>query len=102
MDAFDGSEWAQRGDRFVWWIGRARIVRFLLWTAFIENTRFSQYAGRKFQLCQRKVTNVVKYSYKSVTGLLPELKKCYTSDTSALQEPYSGTALVLLKKVSFK
>ena len=46
VDAFDGTEWAQRGERFVWWIGIVGIVAFLWRTAFIENTRFHQHAGR--------------------------------------------------------
>ena len=35
VDAFDGTEWAPRGERFVWWIGMVGIVGFLCWTAFI-------------------------------------------------------------------
>ena len=46
VDAFDGTEWAQRGQRFVWWIGRAGIGGFLWRTAFIVYTRFHQQAGR--------------------------------------------------------
>ena len=35
VDAFDGTVWAQRGERFVWWIGMVRSGGFLCWTAFI-------------------------------------------------------------------
>ena len=64
VDAFDGTEWAQRGERIVWWIG---MVGFLLWTDFIENTKFLPACWHCW--------HAVKYCCKKN---LHKLKKCYT------------------------